>query len=135
MTRKSDTKPNKNEASNASHETADDEQGIEKKAIALIYDEVSAPTVGAKGEGDLAEQIIAIAREHGVPLYENPELVRSLARLELGDEIPELLYRVIAEIIAFAYHIRGKVPGDSNNDKNRDQNDDQDNTASSTSFD
>ena len=81
-----------------------------KKAIALIYDEVSAPKVGARGEGELAEQIIAIAREHGVPLYENPELVKSLARLEIGDEIPELLYRVIAEIIAFAFHLQGKYP-------------------------
>lgn len=91
----------------------------QKKAIALIYDEVSAPTVGAKGEGDLAEQIVAIAREHGVPLYENPELVRSLAQLELGDEIPELLYRIIAEIIAFAYHIRGKLPEDFNDDSHQ----------------
>jgi len=81
-----------------------------QKAIALMYDGVKAPTVSAKGEADLAEEIIAIAREHGVPLYENPELVHSLARLDLGDEIPELLYRVIAEIIAFAYHIQGKVP-------------------------
>ncbi len=81
-----------------------------QQAIALMYDGVKAPTVSAKGEGDLAEEIIAIAREHGVPLYENPELVRSLARLDLGDEIPELLYRVIAEIIAFAYHIQGKAP-------------------------
>jgi len=83
-----------------------------KKAIALIYDEVSAPKVGAKGEGELADEIIAIARDHGVPLYENPELVKSLAQLDIGDEIPELLYRVIAEIIAFAYNIQGKVPAD-----------------------
>ncbi|WP_020410394.1 EscU/YscU/HrcU family type III secretion system export apparatus switch protein [Hahella ganghwensis] len=82
----------------------------DSQAIALLYDGVKAPTVSAKGEGDLAEEIIAIAREHGVPLYENPELVRSLSQLDLGDEIPELLYRVIAEIIAFAYHIQGKVP-------------------------
>ncbi|OZG71050.1 flagellar biosynthesis protein FlhB [Hahella sp. CCB-MM4] len=88
----------------------DQETGQNSKAIALMYDGVKAPTVSAKGEGDLAEEIIAIAREHGVPLYENPELVHSLSQLDLGDEIPELLYRVIAEIIAFAYHIQGKVP-------------------------
>lgn len=95
-------------------DVADDQQECHsaKKAIALIYDEVSAPKVGAKGDGDLAEEIIAIARDHGVPLYENPELVKSLSQLDIGDEIPELLYRVIAEIIAFAYHIQGKVPGD-----------------------
>ena len=91
-----------------------------KSAIALIYDEVNAPTVGAKGEGNLAEEIVAIAREHGVPLYENPSLVKSLAKLELGDEIPELLYRVIAEIIAFAYHIQGKTPQQHSSDNGED---------------
>jgi len=85
-----------------------DEQ--DKQAIALIYDEVSAPTVGAKGSAEVAEEIIAIAREHGIPLYENPELLKSLSHLQLGEEIPELLYRVIAEIIAFAFHIQGKTP-------------------------
>lgn len=80
------------------------------KAVALSYDEESAPTLTAKGEGDLAKEIIEIARAHGVPLYENPELVKVLAQLELGDEIPEVLYRVVAEIIAFAFYIQGKTP-------------------------
>lgn len=53
-----------------------------------------------------------IAREHGVPLYENPDLVAVLARLELGEEIPDVLYRVIAEIIAFAFYIQGRTPKD-----------------------
>lgn len=79
-------------------------------AVALHYDEVNAPTVTAKGQDELAEQIIALAREHGVPLYENPELLALLSRLETGDEIPETLYRVIAEVIAFAYRLRGKFP-------------------------
>lgn len=82
------------------------------KAVALGYDEESAPKVVAQGEGDLAQEIIDIANAHGVPLYENPELVRMLAQLELGDEIPEVLYRVIAEIIAFAFYLQGKAPKD-----------------------
>ncbi|WP_255374900.1 EscU/YscU/HrcU family type III secretion system export apparatus switch protein [Oleiphilus sp. HI0079] len=53
-----------------------------------------------------------MAREHGVPLYENPDLVAVLARLELGEEIPDVLYRVIAEIIAFAFYIQGRTPKD-----------------------
>ncbi len=56
------------------------------------------------------EAILAIAREHEVPIYENAELVRLLARLELGEAIPEQLYRCIAEIIAFAWHLKGKCP-------------------------
>ena len=81
-----------------------------KSAIALFYDGKAAPKLSAKGEGEIAEEIMRIAREHGVPLYENAALVQSLSTLELGDEIPELLYRVIAEIIAFAYVIQGKTP-------------------------
>jgi len=80
------------------------------RAVALKYDEVTAPKLTAKGEDSLAEEIIRLAREHNVPLYENSELVDVLSRLELGEEIPELLYRVIAEIIAFAYYLQGKTP-------------------------
>ncbi|WP_438279918.1 EscU/YscU/HrcU family type III secretion system export apparatus switch protein [Pseudomonas alabamensis] len=81
-----------------------------RQAIALTYDGEQAPTLSAKGDDELAEAIIALAREHEVPIYENAELVRLLARLELGDQIPEALYLTIAEIIAFAWRLRGKTP-------------------------
>jgi flagellar biosynthesis protein len=81
-----------------------------KQAIALVYDGQNAPTLTAKGDEDLAEAILALAREHEVPIYENADLVRLLARLELGDAIPEALYRTIAEIIAFAWYLKGKHP-------------------------
>lgn len=81
-----------------------------RQAIALSYDGQSAPTLSAKGDDELAEAILAIAREYEVPIYENAELVRLLARLELGDAIPEQLYRCIAEIIAFAWYLQGKSP-------------------------
>ncbi|MCL6415539.1 EscU/YscU/HrcU family type III secretion system export apparatus switch protein [Aestuariirhabdus sp. Z084] len=79
-------------------------------AVALEYDGENAPHVSAKGQGDLAEQIIAIAREHEIPLYENPELVRLLAQLDLGEKIPPSLYICIAQLIAFAYRVQGKAP-------------------------
>ena len=81
-----------------------------RQAIALSYDGQQAPTLTAKGDDELAEAILAIAREHEVPIYENAELVRLLARMELGDQIPEALYLTIAEIIAFAWQLKGKVP-------------------------
>ncbi|QMV65386.1 EscU/YscU/HrcU family type III secretion system export apparatus switch protein [Pseudomonas berkeleyensis] len=81
-----------------------------RQAIALNYDGQSAPILSAKGDDELAEAILAIAREYEVPIYENAELVRLLARLELGDAIPESLYRCIAEIIAFAWYLQGKAP-------------------------
>ncbi|WP_422909834.1 EscU/YscU/HrcU family type III secretion system export apparatus switch protein [Pseudomonas sp. MAC6] len=87
-----------------------------RQAIALTYDGQSAPVLSAKGDDELAEAILAIAREYEVPIYENAELVRLLARLELGDAIPEQLYRCIAEIIAFAWYLKGKAPAGSERD-------------------
>jgi flagellar biosynthesis protein len=84
----------------------------DKQAVALAYDGLRAPTVTAEGSGELAEQIIAIAREHGVPLFENPQLLTLLQQVGLGEEIPETLYLCIAQVIAFAYRIQGKFPKD-----------------------
>jgi len=81
-----------------------------RQAIALSYDGNRAPTLTAKGDDQLAEAILAVAREYEVPIYENAELVRLLAQLELGDSIPESLYLCIAEIIAFAWYLKGKCP-------------------------
>ena len=93
-----------------------------RQAIALTYDGLNAPNLSAKGDAELAEAILAIARQYEVPIYENAELVRLLARLELGDAIPEQLYRSIAEIIAFAWYLKGKSPAgfDPNRDRDRD---------------
>ncbi len=88
-----------------------------KQAIALHYDEVNAPTVAAKGEGGIAEQIVAIAQQHDIPIFENAEMVSLLSEVSLNDEIPRNLYLCIAGVIAFAYRVRGKVPeGWENND-------------------
>ena len=79
-------------------------------AVALEYDGDSAPKVSARGVGVIADEILKIAQEHGVPLQKDNELVSVLADLGLGDEIPEDLYRVVAEVIAFAYILTGKFP-------------------------
>ena len=86
------------------------EQTEHTLAVALKYDGENAPKVSAKGSHELAEQIIALAKKHNVPLSENKELVTLLSTLELGEEIPEMLYLAVAEIIAFAYMLKGKVP-------------------------
>ena len=79
-------------------------------AVALKYDGKNAPKVTAKGSEELAKQIIELAKKHNVPLSENKELVTLLSTLELGEEIPEILYLAVAEVIAFAYMLKGKVP-------------------------
>ena len=82
----------------------------EELAIALYYDEKNAPRITAKGEGAIARQILAIAKEHNIPLEDDPELAALLAQIPLGDEIPEEFYLAIAEVIGFAYIIAGKFP-------------------------
>ena len=81
------------------------------EAIALSYDGVSAPVVSARGEDELAQAIIRLALEHEVPVYENASLTRWLSQLDIGDEIPQQLYQVIAEILAFVYALEGRSPG------------------------
>lgn len=79
-------------------------------AVALKYDveEGGVPTVVAKGKGQIAEKIIELAKENEVHIHENPELLEILIRLEIGDEIPEALYRAIAKVIAFTYDLKTK---------------------------
>jgi flagellar biosynthesis protein len=79
-------------------------------AIALHYDGENAPLVKAKGEGELARQIIQLAEEHGIPLHDDPDLAAILTQIPLGDEIPNSLYVAIAEVIAFAYIVSNKMP-------------------------
>ena len=63
-----------------------------------------APTVVAKGQNLLAQQIKEIARWHGIPIIENPPLAQSLYRtVEVGQAIPAKLYAAVAEILAFVY--------------------------------
>ncbi len=77
-------------------------------AVALRYDGSSAPRVTATGRGEVADRILAIAREHGIPIRQDRNLVQLLALVELGDEVPPELYRAVAEVIAFAYRLSGK---------------------------
>ena len=82
------------------------------QAVALKYDGEQAPKVTASGEDELAQAIIQLALEHKVPIYENASLMRWLGQLDIGEEIPEQLYQVIAEILAFVYHLEGRSPQD-----------------------
>lgn len=79
-------------------------------AVALTYDQESPPFVSATGKGYIAEEILRIAKEHNILIHEDPALVQSLALLDLGQEIPEALYRAIAEVISFAYSLREEKP-------------------------
>jgi flagellar biosynthesis protein len=75
--------------------------------VALRWEGRGVPRVTAKGRGETAERILRVAEESGVPLREDPALVTVLSQVDLGREIPETLYRAVAEVIAFAYSLRG----------------------------
>jgi flagellar biosynthesis protein len=81
------------------------------KAVALKYEKEkdAAPRIVAKGRGFVAQKIIETARAHGVPLYEDKNLVQVLEALDLETEIPTELYRAVAEVLAFIYRLNGKT--------------------------
>lgn len=85
----------------------DSERQKRAKAVALQYDSESerAPRVTAKGSGYLAERIIEIAQQHDVQIYEDPDLVEALSKLDVDVDIPESLYRAVAEVLAFVYRL------------------------------
>ena len=76
-------------------------------AVALEYrNEMAAPTVVAKGQNLLAQQIKELARWEGIPIVENPPLAQSLYRtVEVGQAIPEALYAAVAEVLAYVYRM------------------------------
>lgn len=78
-------------------------------AVALDYDGQGAPRVTAKGRGELAQRIIETAREHDVEIQENAVLAQALSAVELDDQIPEELYRAVAQVIAFVLSLRGEL--------------------------
>lgn len=80
-------------------------------AMALKYDPNmnSAPKVLAKGSELIAQQIVEIAEQYGIPIIENVPLARALFRLvRVNQEIPAELYRAVAEVLIFVYQLRGK---------------------------
>lgn len=78
-----------------------------KKATAIEYNphtREGAPKVLASGVGSVAERILDIAREQGIPIHEDPDLAELLSKVDIGSEIPEELYLAVAEVLAFLYN-------------------------------
>jgi flagellar biosynthesis protein len=86
----------------------------ERIAVALAYDEAAgeAPRVTATGRGELAERIVETARAHGVVIEDSPVLATALGHVALDEQIPEELFKAVAEVIAFVLKAqRGRRPG------------------------
>ncbi|WP_256761441.1 EscU/YscU/HrcU family type III secretion system export apparatus switch protein [Cohnella sp. WQ 127256] len=80
-------------------------RNVPKKAVALKYEpeQGSAPTIIAKGQGAIADEIMRRAQENGIPLQEDSSLVEVLSKLDLNQEIPPELYQLVAEVLSFIY--------------------------------
>ena len=90
-----------------------EKRGKRSLAVALQYQhgKDSAPRVTAKGQGAVADAIIAKAEEHGVAVEQNAFLAEALSHIELDQHIPRDLYRAVAEVIGFVMRLSGPGPG------------------------
>ena len=88
-----------------SPEASKGKRNVRKSAVAIRYDRQSmpAPQVVAKGRGVIAERLIGLARQHGIPIVEDRLLVESLDKLNVNQQIPAELYQVLAEILVAVY--------------------------------
>ena len=82
-----------------------------KKAVALKYDPGTnvAPQIVAKGQGYVAENILNLAQQNALPVYQNKTLVNMLMALDIDKEIPPELYTTVAEVLAYVYRIDSKA--------------------------
>ncbi|OGC14202.1 hypothetical protein A3J90_02380 [candidate division WOR-1 bacterium RIFOXYC2_FULL_37_10] len=83
------------------------EEEKKKTVVALRYDvdKDRAPLVLASGRGPIADEILRIADSNKIPLYEDPELVALLSKLDIDKEIPPELYTLVAEVLFFIYKL------------------------------
>lgn len=80
-------------------------------AVAISYnEEKKSPFVSALGYESRAQAIIDMAKELGVYIHKDPVLLNELKALKEGEQVPEQLFQIIAEILAFSYLLRGKTP-------------------------
>jgi len=83
---------------------------MKQKAVALRYNnkKENAPRVLAKGEGETAKNIIKIAEKHNLPIQKDEDLIELLSKVKLDKEVPENLYKAVAEVFSFIYKITKK---------------------------
>ena len=80
-------------------------------AVAISYnEEKKSPFVSALGYESRAQAIIDMAKELGVYIHKDPVLLNELKALKEGEQVPEQLFQIIAEILAFSYLLQGKTP-------------------------
>ena len=87
-----------------------EEKAKRKTAVALKYKSgQSAPQIVAKGQGAVAERILEVAKQNNIIIHEDADLVEALSKLDIKQEIPPELYKVVAEILMFIYRLNNKT--------------------------
>ncbi len=88
-------------------------------AISLKYSGGSnhAPKVTAKGQGWVAEKIIAMAEQQNIPIRKDKDLVALLEKIDVGREIPESLYKLVAELLAWVYQLNNEYSKNRKNNR------------------
>ncbi|MDP5054434.1 MAG: EscU/YscU/HrcU family type III secretion system export apparatus switch protein [Congregibacter sp.] len=84
-------------------------QGSGSRSAALSYSGEGAPVLVAKGENAIADRIIQIASENGVPIVQDGQLTELLCQIPLGDEVPPALYVAVAEVLAYVYRLNQQL--------------------------
>jgi len=84
---------------------------LERKVAALRYRHGTdlAPKLVAKGQGYVADQIMALAKANDIPIHEDRNMVEILSAIDLYEQIPSQLYKAVAEVLAFVYRVTGKL--------------------------
>ena len=82
---------------------------VNSLAVALQYDRKGAPRVVAKGRGVIGDKIVELAKANNIPIEENEALAGALSNVELGNEIPEELYKAVAEVLIFVLRLSGRM--------------------------
>ena len=75
------------------------------EVVALKYDGRGAPFITAKGKGDIAKNILKIAQEYNIPLYQDPQLSALLSKVDIGNEVPQELYIAVAQVLKFVFEL------------------------------
>lgn len=88
---------------------------MREKAVALRYDkeQEKAPRVLAKGEGESAKNIIKIAQLHKLPIKKDADLIELLSKVEIDKEVPQELYKAVAELFSYIYKITNNMEEES----------------------
>jgi len=81
-----------------------------QEAVALQYNKEKnrAPKVTAKGKGESAKKIIELAHEHNIPIKKDEDLLELLSKVELNKEVPQEMYKAVAEVFSFIYKVTKK---------------------------